>query len=72
LQIFINHKKKLFTNDGKKSSLLLQENLKFRFLMSKNNYIISDNEYDCLIFEKNLKTDECKNLYFFPKEIDLF
>lgn len=69
---FYKPQKKIIYNDGKKSSLLLQENLKFRFLMSKNNYIISDNEYDCLIFEKNLKTDECKNLYFFPKEIDLF
>lgn len=69
---FYKPQKKIIYNDGKKSSLILQENLKLRFFMSKNNFIISDSEYDCLIFEKNFKTEECKNLYFFPEEIDLF
>ncbi len=69
---FYKPQKKIIYNNGKKSFLILPENLKFRFFMPKNNYIILNNEYDCLVFEKNLKTDECKNIYFFPEEINLF
>ena len=69
---FYKPQKQIIYSDGKKSFLISPENLTFRFSMPKNHYIITKNEFDCLIFDEGLDLEECKVLYFFPKEINLF
>ena len=69
---FYKPQKQIIYSDGKKSFLISPENLTFRFSMPKNHYTISQNEFDCLIFDEGLDLEECKVLYFFPKEINLF
>ena len=69
---FYKPQKQIIYSDGKKSFLISPENLTFRFSMPKNHDIISKNKFDCLIFDEGLDIEECKVLYFFPKEINLF
>ncbi len=69
---FYKPQKQIIYSDGKKSFLISPVNLTFRFSMPKNHDIILKNKFDCLIFDEGLDVEECKALYFFPKEINLF